>query len=641
MIVLNSQLQSHLQDANQTQEDNNDAQNHKHERNPFQHTFQNEHEVDEPSSVFACQHLINHDKDDYSCLISSRDTAHQERAVIYAFVTGVMGFVAGKSESFNDPLYNICNFFQGIDISWLLGCAICSFSGIILLILLYCFRPCDLREWMQKALSPARTCVTKEDDKDDGHALVCDKDILEWRHRIIVALGSIHAPPSPIYLPSNAHTFHRMADHLRGRFITLVENHVGVCITIDEALQITRMVSSIQLGLGPVSPSLERIENKKIRRAQGGLAALGSLRSTHGMRQMLMQSLKEQHRGLEMIMEELTHGKNDYYEEASDVYNETSGDFYTIAMLKSCARRNKEMLSKVLSIAMVGHKVNSDRSQCLVKCLDSSCSLAEELAIYIRSYFDLNSNLNHSTDNIKGANQEVRKYIAELQEHFDAVQVTLWALTKGLAMSDADAELKSENMSLWDNLSSSLLNALAVHQCLEASLYPDDSIEDEIDVDAGMKANDVNAKVDVCEYDDEGKPLPKVKIMQDPWRRNKTLIFSGQGSKLPRKIKELVTSKQPSRAIPASFHESTGRLILLKELQSRLSTIDLPEELEASALAYDNHNEDDAPKQIRDVSKSEKTTNFFLGVTGDALSELKGAMIGCESEAEAHIIGDE
>jgi hypothetical protein len=401
------------------------------------------------------------------------------------------------------------------------------------------------------------------------------------------------------------------------------------------------MVSSIQLGLGPVSPSLERIENKKIRRAQGGLAALGSLRSTHGMRQMLMQSLKEQHRGLEMIMEELTHGKNDYYEEASDVYNETSGDFYTIAMLKSCARRNKEMLSKVLSIAMVGHKVNSDRSQCLVKCLDSSCSLAEELAIYIRSYFDLNSNLNHSTDNIKGANQEVRKYIAELQEHFDAVQVTLWALTKGLAMSDADAKLKSENMSLWDNLSSSLLNALAVHQCLEASLYPDDSIEDEIDVDAGMKANDVNAKVDVCEYDDEGKPLPKVKIMQDPWRRNKTLIFSGQGSKLPRKIKELVTSKQPSRAIPASFHESTGRLILLKELQSRLSTIDLPEELEASALAYDNHNEDDAPKQIRDVSKSEKTTNFFLGVTGDALSELKGAMIGCESEAEAHIIGDE
>ena len=99
-------------------------------------------------------------------------------------------------------------------------------------------------------------------------------------------------------------------------------------------------------------------------------------------------------------------------------------------------------------------------------------------------------------------------------------------------------------------------------------------------------------------------------------------------------------SQRPTKAIPTLFHESSGRLILLKELQSRLNSIAFPEEMEVDSLSHDPDNEDCAPGAIAVVKKGEKTTNFFMGVTGDLLSELKGAMISCESEGDMHIIGD-
>lgn len=207
--------------------------------------------------------------------------------------------------------------------------------------------------------------------------------------------------------------------------------------------------------------------------------------------------------------------------------------------------------------------------------------------------------------------------------------------------------MEGETKGLWDSLACSLQNALEVHQCLEANFLPDvgSSFDNETCDNGGSDGNNGNNQVEEArEYDDEGKPIASTQIqaMQDPRRSNKTLIFRGKGSKLPRRTKqETMRSQRPTKAIPVLFHESSGRLILLKELQSRLNSIAFPEEIEVDSLSHDPDNDDDgAPEAIAVVKKGEKTTNFFMGVTGDLLSELKGAMISCETEAEMHIIGD-
>ena len=455
MIVLNSQLQSHLQESNRIHEDER-VDEPEHEPNDpftFQHSRRNEPEVNQASSLVAQHaHATEHHKDDNP---SFRSLACQERTAMCSIITGLIGFMVGKAATFKDlpPSCTSFVFLQSND-SWLgsassICICICIMVCICIFISIYISiyslptvlslgldhsHPSPIR---CRKIPSARSSASEDDGKDDNHPPSNDKDMSEWRHRIIAALGSIHAPPPTITLHTDK-PHHQpnqiISTQLRWKFLTLLENHVGACIAIDEALQIMRMVSSIQLGLGPLSPSLERVErSKNIKRARGGaLAASGSSRVMHGMRQVLMQSLKKQHGDLQMIMEELTNhdlrsegggdglgsdGDRDhdhYYEEMDAISGEMGAAFYTIAMLKSCAVENKDMLSKVLSLVMVGvgagvgvghNNGNSEHSQCSVEYLDSSCRLAEELEIYIRSYFDLkpsNSNSNLATDDTNG-----------------------------------------------------------------------------------------------------------------------------------------------------------------------------------------------------------------------------------------------
>jgi len=456
------------------------------------------------------------------------------------------------------------------------------------------------------------------------------------------------------------------------------------------------MVSSIQLGLGPVSPSLERVERKLIHRSSvagnGTGMNMNMNMNMHRMRRALMHSLKEQYTDLKKIMEEqeqlrriIFHppGNDDFDIDMDDdeyvngiaegktscIYDEMGTEFYTIAMLKSCIVENKEFLSEVLAAALVTQEGQmrcspvEDAGRCHCHChwqslarrLDYSCRFAEELEVYTRSYFDLD----HPSDGDlvkKGAcihmTVEEGNYMAELQKHVNAIQVTFWAFTKGLAnrreeRGDMDmgmVPMDGETKGLWDNIAWSLQNALQVHQCLEATFLPDvdSSFDNEVCDDGGSDGNNDNNKVEEArEYDDEGKPiaLTQIQTMQDPRRSNKTLIFRGKGSKLPRCTKETMRSQRPAKAIPTLFHESTGRLILLKELQSRLNSIAFPEEMEVDSRSHDPDNEDGVPEAITVVKKGEKTTNFCMGVTGDVLSELKGAMISFETESELHFIG--
>ena len=539
-----------------------------------------------------------------------------------------------------------------------------------------------------------------------------------WRHQIMATLGSIHAPPPSISTPIVPGRVPvpvpvPVPKELQNQFVLLAENHALLLYTTEKAIHALRMVSSIQFGLGPVSPSLERVERKLIHRSSGAVsgngAGNGAGMNMHRMRRVLMHSLKEQYRDLKKIMEKqeqlslassekrrriiLNHNslEKDNYDidkdfdidmdddeyvfaegETACIYDEMGTEIYTIAMLKSCIMENKEILSKVLSAALVNHESQmrclpvEDNGYCychwqsLTCCLDYSCRFAEELEVYTRSYFNLDNPSDGDLANAKKnayihMTVEEGKYLAELQKQVTAIQVTFWAFAKGLTNRREEGEdidtntgmvtMDGETRGLWDSLACSLHNALEVHQCFEATLLPDvDSFFDKKACDnGGLNGNNGNNKVqEVHEYDDEGKPigLTQIQTIQDPRWSNKTLIFRGKGSKLSRRTKETMRSQRPTKAIPTLFHESSGRLILLKELQSRLNSIAFPEEMEVDSLSHDPDNEDCAPGAIAVVKKGEKTTNFFMGVTGDLLSELKGAMISCESEGDMHIIGD-
>ena len=149
-----------------------------------------------------------------------------------------------------------------------------------------------------------RNMNVKDKDKDKNK----NKDQYEYRERILKALGSIRAPP--LVRDRDPKSIHINVQVLQ-QITALAECHAALMGDMEHALEKIRTVSSIRLGLGPFSPVVDRVEHSSHGskgvtghghgrgRGRGrGRASLGGQR----MRRILFQSMKEQNESLWAVM---------------------------------------------------------------------------------------------------------------------------------------------------------------------------------------------------------------------------------------------------------------------------------------------------------------------------------------------------
>jgi len=116
-------------------------------------------------------------------------------------------------------------------------------------------------------------------------------------------------------------------------------------------------------------------------------------------------------------------------------------------------------------------------------------------------------------------------------------------------------------------------------------------------------------------------------------------VFSGKGSKIlasRRGRRNGSNSTNKMLECPATLsHESTEHVALLRELQCRLGSIELAEELEASntATVSDGRDVEEGIEELSNLplrrnlpEKGVISKDFFMGVSGNMLSELKEAI---------------
>jgi hypothetical protein len=529
------------------------------------------------------------------------------------------------------------------------------------------------------------------------------------------------------------------------KWTQFAESHAGLMQDMEHAASLIRTVSSVRMGLGPLSPAVERVEEQSQSQSQSqskhssasnivstSASTSTSMRSNRirmgilgaaRMRNILYQSMTQQNEALRNIMtgifihghgtnnDDASHSDSDHDEHVSihifynlqnneELYSQSSSSqpntrTLTLRLLKACMKCNGQLLSKLLSAVLdpkIFHHhhhhhdcmndnddVDDDYSNDFVGV---SIQEANEQRAYLRSCFHLepneaiaaninSTNTNTNTNTNPGVQEKfVSTCITETQKHFHASYALLVAFVKSSSSesNSVDVDGEDETEALWNEFSNSLQTVSHLCLSLKGSLFPngDDENDNEIDTtryDAAPSDMYPNSKAqDPMEYDDEG--MPKVMLRRGveehgeegpPSRTNKTIIFSGKGSKLPlsrqrKKDKSSTASSaaqnkcRPRPLDGTSIEEQPtlmDRSILIQELQSRLGKIELPEEFETSILnaaatgaegdgghgpASDHAAINNTCRPNRDTRKSARSTNFFTGVTGNVLMELKGAM---------------
>ena len=645
MIVLNNQLQSHLQDSND--EYNEEIEHREESSYPYQELNGNDNSTNghpHSNQEIPCSNGVTGGQSirlDIAGSISPSLSVHVScSTIVHLILAGTIGYYIGCMNM------HMGNTHKVIASSWRSSF---PFTAATILIFLAIFLH-DSFQYYQKYHRNDNDHEHNDDDHDHDH-----DHISNCRHRVQKALGSIHAPSismiqtQSFQCTTTSHEQHQQLNNeMLLRFTLLAEHYAELSNKMNHAMEIIRMVSSIRLGLGPVSPAVERVEDSihGREREKGSIFAGGgsSSLSAKKMRLILFQALKEQNASLCSIMKNAMRShSNDDNDDDDDMNIFNTMDetqVCTLSLLKSCKRYNDELLSKLLSTAFDTFAflpTNEKMSKELKERIESSITMAKEQYTYLESCFAFDLDERTGILNSIGG-----KHIAELQKHIHASHVMLWAFMQSLDEKDdaSCAVVGLETKSLWNDLTYSLQNVAHVHQSLGQSLFPDDEMSScEGNSDDGVDADIATPNTEPMQYDHEGKAIIVVRTdTEDPRLKNKTLVFTGKGSKMPHP-KRTSSSSAPKRGLdmmPASFHESAGRLILLKELQARLNTIEFPEELETSTLTDDVQDDPIINGGTRNHAKSDRSTNFFMGVSGNLLLELKDAMA---ERSDDHVIG--
>mmetsp|Transcript_15309 Transcript_15309/g.28828 ORF Transcript_15309/g.28828 Transcript_15309/m.28828 type:complete len:576 (-) Transcript_15309:165-1892(-) len=535
-----------------------------------------------------------------------------------------------------------------------------------------------------------------------------------YRQQTMAILATIQAPPLSSTMKNNldVHNHHNKTpakDSISVNpvlLVSLAKKHSQLIEQMEHTLQAIRTLSSIQLGLGPFSPSVDRIEHKSIMAKQGdiGGSILHSFKGVHAtLRRFLIRILLEQNANLLKVgnaffqcykvqqrndndddddcdddCDELQHVMEDGI---LDLLDETS--VCTLAVLDSCIKENKSLLSHVLSMAfgailfldqtMPRTEVNHQLSN----MVGNSISLASEQQVYLESFvmrFDSwNDDWNGSTTTFT-LNQ--RKNIVELQKFMYESQVLLWAFLHSSSSGCMDEQGMSttvkndrhgdesnigERRHLWQQFSMSLEKILHVHATLGQSMFPqgerlDKDVGDNgSDGGGGVKFSEMASSESIqgLELKDEGSPVDvniHIPNGSEPNQESqKTVVFSGKGLK-SKQMRE--NDAYPSLSLDNATvcddtilmrrRESIGASILMTELQTRLSKIQRPEDIEVlNETDVDNHcNDNKGNIRPQHLNVDNAPTNSFTTLKQNVISELASALLKNDLDGNHHCVAN-
>lgn len=435
--------------------------------------------------------------------------------------------------------------------------------------------------------------------------------IAEFRNIIIESLGSIQAP-------SLSHEMHLNSNSIRVAkgFVKLTNAHVLLFEEIENSIGVMKTITSVRYGLGPNSASFARIENKY---AKCNSTLFNKMSKCNG-RRIILQHIREHHDSLQKIRS-CINSSSDI--PISDVFREAP---ITISSLNFLANKNKELLSSLISNGLSDDNIDIDA---LEASISSSILFANEAKLYLSTYFNLDA---LQTISINSTKVSCVSQVMDIQNQLHVSQYILWAITKELQSQDMKT-FPNEALSLWKDFKSCFQHIHQVYTFLDDNLFATN--EENNNTEATVSEATMKTHPDVGDFQDEGKSLNQAsfKATEDPKYTNKTLVFSGQGTKQRRQQQSV-----PMTNLPALYQETTGRMMLMQELTTRLKTVEIPDEVEKHTGTEKNLIPSDSTRTINQTATktSETSTNFFMGVSGNMLKELKDKMV----EQEEDVIGD-
>lgn len=419
------------------------------------------------------------------------------------------------------------------------------------------------------------------------------------------------------------------------------KRHVQFLSTIDTSIHMIRIATSIQLGLGPSSFSIDRVEKHSIHKRK-------TKPNLKRVREIICSVLVQEMKSIRLIREKaslcvgddcevpgLIRSMNFSNTDDDDMIDESlkSPHLLSISFLKRLRKTAGDLLSETIILCMsVPRKMSAFDNNKIMDCIKLSTTLIEELEVYVQSFLPSESRKLHHDSN--KTDSDVRKLISRISTHLDAMQSATWACHQSLLGQkeiESDLGTDTETKQLWKHLGDEIEILVDLYQSINSIQFQrvhEESLEDDIDV-CHHETEKIKDKI---EYDDEGLQCLERKQSHDLSVKNKILVFSGKGAKSTRKPtqKNEKTSNCENKVVPTPFlGERSGRIMLLKELQNRLEMLEKVEEWDAvenrSCTEYEEK-ESAALLRERRANLDIKSPIPFLGVQGCLLSELQDAI---------------
>ena len=495
---------------------------------------------------------------------------------------------------------------------------------------------------VQLLISEYRYCIRQRkhtedhtDREDEHHQKYRDKSshkcsALNCRIKIQSILGEIQAPPlTPI---SRIGASCESLDH--DVLLNFTKTQSELFQSLDSAIYNLRIITSLNHGLGPFSPCLERIQDSN-NLVHGSRMNASSV---YIGKKMLFQCMHRHFLSLISVLKKsMVHYNisNDEIEKYQKHYEHVKeSQVLTVSILKKCRQYNADILSLVLSTIL--NKNQGCYFKLMVDLLETNILQSKELGTYINSYFDCGEiPSTHSTNAVVDG-------LVCIQKHLNATQIAVWSYLKSIqssSSSDEEQEKRIEQeMELFHHITSLFRQASAACTHLSDVLYPEKASTNKNEVNHEAKADSAICAQDAITYDDKGVDdvTPHYQDESNQLHQLRTLVFSGRGLKSNTNNNSGFVDDFESSSHTFSAYTS-GRIQLLSELQARLTLMDFGEEINADTsddLSIKHDQVAQEEKSERKSLKNSPTQNDFIVPRG-LLLELQGKIC---ADSDVHIL---
>jgi hypothetical protein len=401
-------------------------------------------------------------------------------------------------------------------------------------------------------------------------------------------LGTISAPPLSQSLegPSLVGGWSCRHDIL----LQLAAAYVDLIQTVDHCIERLKVSTGLRLGIGPFSPSVERVD----------LASMGRKLKPLFARRTLAESLLRQVESLQRLIPRSSE---------SLPGTEPLPEVVSLAWIDMTRNQLGVTLSQALSMLLATDQLNASDP-----FLMSSVDLASEEKGHLSATFGIHPDI------FNLAKTEATQFTVccrRMRSHLCAVSVVLWELELEGSTQAADQVL---TMKWLDHLQRHLIAVLEAEKELKTICQDDacDGAQNETTSPTEkVFANDQQSgqiDMEILEHSVEDNIGAAANTGTFRAEERRALIYSGRGSIQKRPSSEETTSGNFSFRAPESHLVVQTKV--LGELQTRLSTMQTIEEYDMNGNDASD-SEDELPECDKELS------SLFKPATGELLAELQ------------------